>query len=250
MYHGIQPGVSTRHPYYETNTSPQAFSLQMKYLRDNGYRALDLDAALRALELGENLQKQLAITFDDGYRDFYTTAYPILSEHGFSATVFLVTGQTGDPRLRFKGIDCLTWNEVRELHSNGIRIGSHTVSHPKLKLLSQTQLDYEIGRSKQAIEDKLGCSITSFCYPYAFPEADQVFTNVLENTLTSYGYQTGVCTVIGRASSRSNRFFLPRLPVNTWDDARLFQAKLEGAYDWLHFPQYVFKLLTRERQAA
>lgn len=241
MYHGIQWGTSTRHPYYETNTSPSAFALQMKYLRDNGYRTLDLDKAIRSLKRDENLAKRVVITFDDGYRDFYTTAFPILCENGFTATVFLVTGHTGEQRLRFKDMDCLTWKEVRELHSKGICIGSHTVTHPELKLLSNAEIEYEIRQSKQTIEDKIGHPVKSFSYPFAFPEVDQVFTSSLEKSLSRHGYQNGVSTIIGRASGRSGRFFLPRLPVNTWDDVCLFQAKLEGGYDWLHFLQYIHK---------
>lgn len=248
MYHGIQGGTSARHPYYETNTSPKAFASQMKYLGENGYKTLDLDGAVRSLELGEALVKRVVITFDDGYHDFYQTAYPILCAYGFSATVFLVTGHTGEHRLRFNASECLTWSEVRELHGSGIRIGSHTVSHPELKRMSKPEIDDEISRSKQTIEDKIGHAVRSFSYPYAFPEADHVFVRFVQNTLVRHGYQNGVSTVIGRASGRSDRYFLPRLPINAWDDARLFQAKLEGGYDWLHTPQLLSKVVADFRQ--
>jgi len=68
-----------------------------------------------------------------------------------------------------------------------------------------------------------------------------VFASFLEETLVSHGYQNGVSTIIGRASSHSDRFFLPRLPVNMFDDMQLFQAKLEGCYDWLHSVQWISK---------
>lgn len=247
MYHSIQGSTSTRHPYYETNTSPRAFALQMKYLWENGYETLNLEGALHSLEPGRAKGKRVVITFDDGYRDFYTTAYPILREYGFTATVFIVTGKTSDQRLSFKESECLTWDEVRELQSMGISIGSHTVSHLELKRMSESDIDYEINRSKQTIEDKIGHQVESFSYPFAFPEANHVFVSFLENTLVSHGYQNGVSTVIGRASSRTNRYFLPRLPVNEWDDIRLFQAKLEGGYDWLHVPQLLSKVMADPR---
>lgn len=211
---------------------------------------MDLEGALRSLEQGEKRDRRVVVTFDDGYADFYSAAYPILSEYGFKATVFLVSGHTGDQRLQFKGKECLTWSEVRELHSKGICIGSHTVTHPELKLLNRAEVEYEISRSKQAIEDKIGSSVKSFSYPFAFPEADQAFTGFLESKLAGHGYQNGVSTIIGRASGRSHRFFLPRLPVNTWDDVRFFQAKLEGAYDWVHAFQYAHKLIRTKQHSA
>jgi peptidoglycan/xylan/chitin deacetylase (PgdA/CDA1 family) len=242
MYHGIQWGTSTRHPYYETNTSPKVFALQMKYLRDNGYRALDLDEAVRSLGLGENLEERVVITFDDGLRDFYTAAYPTLKEYGLSSTMFLPTGFISDERLSHEGKEYMTWSEARELRANGVRIGSHTVSHPQLRLLAAREIDDETCRSKQIIEDKIGSSVTSFSYPFAFPQADRAFAKDLRDILQRHGYENGVSTVIGTARAHHDRFFLPRLPVNSYDDLPLFRAKLAGAYDWLHMFQYVHKL--------
>jgi len=242
MYHSIGDRTLRRHPYYETSTSPRVFAEQMKHLRDSGYRALDLDEAIRSFELGENLAKRVVITFDDGLRDFYTTAYPILKEYNFSATMFLPTGFISDKATKQAGKDCMTWSEVRELRLNGIRFGSHTVSHPQLRLLAAREIAEETGRSKQIIEDKIGSPVTSFSYPFAFPQADGAFTQGLRDILEKHGYQNGVSTVIGTAQARHDRFFLPRLPVNSFDDLLFFRAKLEGAYDWLQVLQYVHKL--------
>jgi peptidoglycan/xylan/chitin deacetylase (PgdA/CDA1 family) len=132
---------------------------------------------------------------------------------------------------------------VRELYSNAIQFGSHTLNHPKLKLLKAAEIDEEVGRSKCTIEDKIGGAVTSFSYPYALPETDKVFICNLKDTLERYAYKNGVSTVIGTAGSNDDRFFLPRLPVNSWDDLQLFQAKLEGGYDWLHPVQRGKKLM-------
>jgi hypothetical protein len=61
--------------------------------------------------------------------------------------------------------------------------------------------------------------------------------DILENQ----GFENGVSTIIGRASKHHNQYYLPRLPVNSWDDATLLRAKLEGGYDWLHWPQWLYK---------
>src|SRR5664279_6551849 len=241
MYHSINDHVGTTHPYYETNTAPEIFTRHMDFLSRNGYSAVSLEEALQSLSPGKDASKCVAITFDDGFRDFYSAAYPILRGFGFVATVFLATGLINNQRLQWKGTDLMTWAEVRELQTVGIRFGSHTVNHPELEKLDETQIDREVGQSKQTLEDKLGVPSKSFAYPYAFPEHNSAFTKRLAESLENHGYENGVSTVIGRARSCDNPFFLPRLPVNSWDDLRLFQAKLEGGYDWLHLPQSIYK---------
>ena len=74
----------------------------------------------------------MAITFDDGFRDFHTQAWPILERHCFTATMFLPTAYISEQRRSFQSKECLTWEEVRELRANGVRFGSHTVNHPML----------------------------------------------------------------------------------------------------------------------
>jgi peptidoglycan/xylan/chitin deacetylase (PgdA/CDA1 family) len=194
-----------------------------------------------AMETGDDLSKTVVITFDDGYRDFYTDAFEAMRQCGFSAIVFLATDRIKDTPVRIEGVDYLTWSEVAELHAGGIRFGSHTVTHPDLRSLSPDQIEYELGYSKEIIEQKLGAPVESFSYPFAFPEENKSFTQFLVDILENLGFENGVSTIIGRASKNNNRYHLPRLPVNSWDDASLLRAKLEGGYDWLHWPQWLYK---------
>ncbi len=242
MYHSISANLfGMSHPYYHIHTLPEVFSQQMRWLRHEGYRAIDLHEAWAGLEAGTDLSKTVVITFDDGYRDFYTDGFDVMKQCGFSATIFLATGRIQNTPARIEGADYLTWKEVRELHSEGIRFGSHTVTHPDLRSLGPDQLEYELGRSKEIIEQNLGGPIASFSYPFAFPEEDECFTRFLEDLMENLGYEVGVSTILGRAGRRNNKFFLPRLPVNNWDDADMLRAKLEGGYDWLHWPQLLKK---------
>jgi peptidoglycan/xylan/chitin deacetylase (PgdA/CDA1 family) len=248
MYHSISDNLFGKsHPYYQINTTPEVFAQQMRWLRNHGYRTLDPTELVNGFENDHDLTKTVVITFDDGYRDFYTEAMDVMRQCGFRAIIYLATDRIKDESLRIEGVDYLTWRDIRELHAEGVRFGSHTVTHPDLRSLGPEQIEYELGYSKEIIEDKLGAAVDSFAYPFAFPEQDKNFTHYLEDVLNNLGFENGVCTILGRASSAKNRFFLPRIPVNSWDDEQFLQAKLQGGYDWLHWVQALKKSLFKNQ---
>ena len=247
MYHSIaEKDESKVRPYYRTTTSPPAFAAQMEYLHQNGYQTCSPTQAISLLKANtRSAAKAVAITFDDGYRDFYQNAFPVLNQFGFTATVFLPTAYIGETALQFKERDCLTWSEVRELQGYGIAFGSHTVTHPQLRDLDNDSIEREIVNSKKESEQRTGGVVDSFAYPYAFPQADAEFKKRLRDSLHRAGYHSGVCTIIGRAGRDSDPLFIERLPINSLDDTALFQAKLAGAFDWLATPQSGAKIAKR-----
>ena len=216
----------------------------MKYLSDNGFVVAGLDTVLDRIH-SQNVcpEKFAVLTFDDGYMDFYTDAQDILRRFGFTATVYLPSSFIHDKTsVKFKGKDCLTWDKVRELSDSGYRFGSHSVTHRILKSLKRNEIEKEIRASKDAIEQKLGKRVESFSYPYAFPEEDREYRAYLRCLLEESGYANGVSTAIGRISKKKDKYFLNRIPINTFDDPQLFKVKMEGGYDWLHYAQYMYKL--------
>lgn len=248
MYHSIPDEVASEnaHPYFGIETAVRVFESHMQILRDSRYRTVTTGEVVALANSPKKLRdRAVAITFDDGYRDFYVNAFPILQKYGFQATVYLPTRYVDDQTATFKGKKCMTWCQVRELRRHGILFGSHTISHPQLRNISSSDVEREVSSSKQIIEDQLGEAVRSFAYPYAFPENDAPFTDTLRNLLEASGYDNGVSTVIGSFHSPHDRFFLKRLPVNSWDDLALFRAKLEGGYDWLHVVQYLRKKFGR-----
>lgn len=241
MYHSISNGHENGNSYYRTITSPSVFADQMRFLDENGYNVIDLMELVKSINNGgEPPPRSVALTFDDGFRDFYTDAFPALQEHGFPATVFLVTGRI-DKSAPLNGKSCLSWDQVRELDRNGISFGSHTVNHPTLTTLPQKELEFELARSKDRIESELGKTIESFSYPFAFPEHNGFFLGRLWSVLYSTGYRCCLTTRIGATAAGDDPFRLKRLPVNSMDDSLLLEAKMNGAYDWLQTCQTVYK---------
>jgi peptidoglycan/xylan/chitin deacetylase (PgdA/CDA1 family) len=241
-YHSISENLFGKlDPYHQINTSVSIFASQMRWLRQAGYRTIDLPEMMNALETVRDLSKTVVLTFDDGYQDFYTDAFPVLRQCGFTATVFLASDRIRNTAACIEGADYLTWSEVRELYSQGISFGSHSVTHADFRSLGPEEIDYELGYSKETIEQEIGAQVESFSYPFALPEEDRDFTRYLADTLENLGYTNGVSSAIGRAKPKDARFFLPRLPVNSWDDVELLRAKLQGGYDWLHWPQWFYK---------
>lgn len=244
MYHSLSDEDETGvHPYYRTATAPSVFAAQMESLHQAGFSVIGLSEAIRRFREPNSGRSSLVITFDDGFRNFLTNAFPILNRYGFTATMFLPTAHIGESPLSFKGKECLNWGEVRELQKYGISFGSHTVTHPQLHQCDAHSIREEIVDSKHTIEQKLGFAVQSFSYPYAFPETDNGFKGRLREELRQAGYENGVCTTVGRPSRDSDPFFLKRLPVNSDDDSQLFHAKLAGSYDWISKPQYLVKMV-------
>jgi peptidoglycan/xylan/chitin deacetylase (PgdA/CDA1 family) len=243
MYHSIsedaEPNAS---PYYKTTTRPALFAQHLRWLSDAGFRSVGLEDGIRIAQQGNGAQeKAVVITFDDGFRDFYDSAFPALKAHGHTATVFLPTAFIGESRQAFKGRECLTWEEVRELRAQGIQFGSHSVNHPVLYETPWGEIENQLAFSKKKLEQELGEKVASFAYPYAFPQQDQRFAGTFKKLLRQQSYRHCVTTMIGRVQSGDDLLSLKRLPVNDGDDRPLLLAKLNGAYDWLAYPQSWFK---------
>jgi len=240
MYHSVSCDKEAEmRPYYRLATSPLRFGEQMQWLSDLGYRGVALEDALPLPANGrENQSRPVVITFDDGFRDFYQAAWPVLQQHGFTASMYLPTAFVSRERKLFRGKECLTWDEVRELRRHGIRFGSHTVTHPKLHEMRFKEIETELTRSKLSLEEELGEEIAGFAFPYAFPQEDGRFKRAITSLLRRAGYRTCVTTAVGWSRTTDDPLFLKRLPVNSCDDQELFKAKLEGAYDWIGAVQF------------
>ncbi|HEY4027095.1 MAG TPA: polysaccharide deacetylase family protein [Candidatus Dormibacteraeota bacterium] len=203
MYHYIRtnPDPGDRIGYNLSVTLAD-FERQMDWLAANGYHPIDFDD-LRAylLARADLPDRPVILTFDDGYRDMYTTAYPVLRAHHFKAVSYVVSGFVDSPRY-------VTVQQVLEMDANGIEIGSHTVSHADLTRLSGSDLWHEVLDSRVTLEALLGHPVLDFCYP-----SGQVNEAVLR-AVEAAGYQTATTTRPGALHSAGDRFLWTRVRVD------------------------------------
>jgi peptidoglycan/xylan/chitin deacetylase (PgdA/CDA1 family) len=163
MYHSIDATGSA------ISVAPDEFRAHIKWLASGTVRVVPLEA-LRGIPPAENA---VAITFDDGFANFGTEAAPLLLEHGLPATLFVVSevaGGTNDwggkAAPGIPTLPLLAWPELRKLAEQGIALGGHTRTHPRLAGLPDSRLTDEIAGSAERIEQETGKRPQSFAYPY------------------------------------------------------------------------------------
>jgi peptidoglycan/xylan/chitin deacetylase (PgdA/CDA1 family) len=163
MYHRIDRQTARLSSVTRTLTvTPTAFKAQMEWLASHGYHAIREEQLFAALYgRGRLPPKPVLLTFDDGYRDVFTNALPVLARLHLPATAYVVTGRISGSDPSF-----LTWAELRIAEREGLEIGSHTVTHRPLPQLPTATADRELRDSRRALERHLGHSVQWFAYPY------------------------------------------------------------------------------------
>ena len=211
FYHQIAD-LPPAHPNYPYSVSPQNFSRQIAFLAESGYSTI----TLAGLAQRTTIRKPIIITFDDGYLDTYTIAFPILQEMGFTATIFLVSNWLG--RRDCVHAPFVSESQVWEMSQYGIEVGSHTRSHPRLPDLSPEQQHDEILQSRIDLATFLGSPVETFAYPYG------KFSPALCDLVEACGYKRAVAVENG-----DNRpFSLRRAEIRPTDDLSIFQHKLRA----------------------
>ncbi|NTU85296.1 MAG: polysaccharide deacetylase family protein, partial [Chloroflexales bacterium] len=181
------------------SVTPEQFSAQLDWLHAAGYQAIRMDA-MAACMRGEGPcpARAVALTFDDGYLDAYTTALPILQQYGYSATFYIVSGFVGQPGY-------MGWDEIRALRSAGMEIGSHSLTHPDLTTLGLDDLRAQVAQSGAEIAAAIGAPVVSFCYPSGR------FNDTIIAVTGESGYTSATTTISD--GPQDNPFTLPRLRI-------------------------------------
>ena len=227
MYHIVDTPKSSKEAKY--CCKPSEFAKQMQYLATSEYPLLNLNDIASILAGNKELTADsVAVTFDDGFEDFYHNALPILSRYKIPATLFMVSNridQYNDWMVKnnFPKRKLLTIEQLNELVTAGIVIGSHSQSHSKLSEISDNieLLNQEVAGAKKELEKALGISINHFAYPYGLYNDD-----VVESVKQS-GYITACSTRSGFNRWNIDRFLLRRIEVYGSDSLWQFNQKVK-----------------------
>ncbi len=161
MYHHIEdlPEDASKE-WKDLTVTPSMFKEQMKYLYENNYNPITFEKFIDLLNNGKEIpENYLIISFDDGWKNQYENAFPVLKEYDFVATFFLVGNYVGGGMF-------MDWDNVNELIEYGMEIGSHSMNHPNLNKEDKEGLLVEIVGSRDFFQRRLDISIDFFAYPY------------------------------------------------------------------------------------
>lgn len=178
------------------------FDAQMEYLSSHGYVTITPDELYSGLNGELELPKKpVLITFDDGYADNYTNAFPILKYYGMRATIFVI------PAFVSKYNNYLTWEELREMEAGGITIESHTMNHYKLEELPDDEIRSELLNSKLILEENLGHPVEFLAYPTG------TYNLHIAGIAKAVGYKGAFTIKYGNVDLGSNFYALERVPI-------------------------------------
>ena len=161
MYHYVENVVNPVDTIrIKLDTNPALFNSQLMMLKDNNYETYFVKDLPKILD-GKitPASNSIILTFDDGYEDFYTDAFPILKKYKYKSTIYIVS-----KFINKKGY--MTQKELQEIQDSGIvEIGAHTLSHPDLRYLSLNKAQDEIVSSKVELEKMFSINVETFAYP-------------------------------------------------------------------------------------
>jgi peptidoglycan/xylan/chitin deacetylase (PgdA/CDA1 family) len=215
MYHRIAvravglPGLTV---------SPAAFAAEMRWLHRAGYHAITQRELYEALRFGLPLPaRPVLITFDDGYRDVLWNAAPLLRRLRMPATEYVITARVGGGDPSF-----LSWPELRRLERLGFDIGSHTVDHRDLTLLSPARARAELVESRRALQRHLGASVRWLSYPLGRVDPQVV------RLARRAGYLLAVTTEPGSVQPAREPLLLHRDEILPWTGVSGLHALVES----------------------
>lgn len=228
-YHSVDGSGSV------VSTAPDKFRRQMEFLSISGYRTVTLSELINEfLENRRVSSETVVLTFDDGFQNFCTTAFPVLEEFGLTATVFLVTDHCGKfndwpgnpPELPRS--EMLSWGQVKELSRYGVEFGGHTRTHKDLTKLSGRDVLAEMAGSKKTLEDMLGLEAPTFAYPYG--RHDDRVRQIAKET-----FAAACSTNLGKVTALSDLYSLERVDAYYLSNPRIFESISQRSFDrYLH----------------
>ena len=222
MYHSVG-GRAVDDPLGYNSISKEAFIRQMDIITE------DVNISTTPINLAECQSKDLnvAISFDDGYRDNLTVAAPILLDRNIPFTVYVATQFVRDRQTKF-----MSPEELRELSSlPGVTIGAHGNTHIPLTSCDEKMLANELSSSKAYLEDLIGREVKTMSYPHGSVNSK------VHTAVEVAGYKLAACSNVGINQIGCPSLLLARTVILSQDDDRFFGRKLHGYWDWYRLLQ-------------
>jgi peptidoglycan/xylan/chitin deacetylase (PgdA/CDA1 family) len=213
---------------------PLFFRAQMSMVSTTG-RVTTLAKALEQLDLRDSSSPRVALTFDDGTRDFLVGALPVLQEFDLPATLYVSPLRVGTEGF-------LGWEELKQVQDAGVTVESHGLDHRSLGGLGREELWRQVDESKRMLEDRLSHAVTSIAYPYG---TYRDFNAAVKESVRRSGYKNACSSVNGLNLPGSDRFELRRTKIEQGDQP-IFSWILSGCLDaWAIFDRYFAGLQNR-----
>lgn len=234
MYHRVIKDESEK-GVHGTYVTVEQFEEQMKYLKKKGYETVTFKDLLnnRYKQRFDKDKKWIMLTFDDGYKDNYENAFPILKKYQFKGIIYVLDGieynkwdvdNPGNPEKRFT---LMNQEELLEMQNYGIEFGGHTSTHPRLADLSIENVKSEIINSKSNIEKTIGRELLSFAYPYGSLNEE------VKKIPQEAGYKFAVATDSGSIVFSDDLFEIRRIGIFPTNNLFNFKRKVSGKYNFI-----------------
>jgi len=208
-YHSVRESADN-----EVTITPNMLRTQLKYIKDEGYKALTINELKDYILNNSPIpNKSIVITFDDGYMDNYSCAFPILKDLNMIATIFCITSE-------LDGSYYLSKDAIVEMSNYGIDIQSHTVNHPKLDKITYDEQLIELINSKKTLESITGKKVDSIAYPFGNFNDDSI------RAAKDAGYTLGFTTKRGLSDRGDNPLKLDRIYISSKYDMNIFKELL------------------------
>ncbi len=225
LYHGV--GREEQEKWGDLNLliTPETFEEQIKYLHEHGYKIVSVEEVSKRLRMNEDVKNYIAITFDDGYLNNYTYAFPILKKYAATATFYIIPDAIGSHSYMGGSAQYMDDAQIKEMLKAGMRIGSHTMSHCDLTSIQEEDYQRELAESKRLLEQRFKTHVESIAYPCG------LYNEKIVNLVKEYGYKEGVTTNLGvntRKTYDKNPMVIYRIGIfNEIDGIKCFLRTIE-----------------------
>ncbi len=218
MYHNVDGNAEES----KLSVSPESFEKHMWFLKKFKYNVISLEELILLMRDKKPIpSKTIVITFDDGYKNNYTNAYPALKKYGLPATIFVIVKEIAKSGY-------MNWDELREMSDNKITIGSHTMGHAYLTSLDDKTLMDELVVSKKVLEKQLGKEVKVMSYPLGG------FNKKVQRATKDAGYIGACATNPGKKHRSDDIYALKRVRISRTSDSLLvFWIETSGLYTWI-----------------